>query len=226
MKAFYSFTRVAEFCAPPLRSGTKRRIRAAALLPGRRASQAASLVPKGPYRLGVMIDGGSHDETEYRRCTLRTGRRGICTLLAVLLGLSGLVGCGPAADWVGDTDSSPLDEETTTAPIFRETAGRLYRVALEPRVTPIPPARPHDWDLRIENADGSDFSAERIWIEGGLPAEGIELLLRPRVSPPQGPGQFVVEGVNFHVRGDWVLRVELVGEAGPDRADFEVHVGS
>jgi len=169
-----------------------------------------------------MIDGGDLDDAAHRRCALRVRLRVTCVLLALPLGL---IACGPA-DPVSETDSSTREEQAEPGPALRETAGRRYRVALEPRITPIPTGLHHDWVLRVENADGSEFAAKRLWVEGGLPAEGVTLLSPPRVSPPRAPGEFLVEGVNFHVGGDWVLRVELVGEAGRDRADFEVHVGS
>ena len=35
----------------------------------------------------------------------------------------------------------------------------------------------------------------------------------------------MVEGVKFHMSGDWTIRVEFVGPAGPDVAIFHIQVG-
>lgn len=131
----------------------------------------------------------------------------------------GLAACG---------DSTPVGDRGTAAGddvALQHSDARRYLVGLEPRTRPIPVGRPHDWVLTVRNADGGAFTAERIAIDGGLLSKGQGFESPPRVGRALGPDQWLIQGVAFHAAGDWVIRVELTGEPGPDVAHVRVHVG-
>ena len=126
-------------------------------------------------------------------------------------------GTGTAA---GRSDRSAADPAQSTL----SEAG-LYRVALRPELGEIPLGRIHGWVVHLETRDGETFLPSRLAFSGGMPQHGHGLETEPRVTRALGGGDFLVEGVKFHMSGDWTIRVEFVGPAGPDVAIFHIQVG-
>jgi len=115
---------------------------------------------------------------------------------------------GPAADGVAVTSRSGA-----------------YRVSLRPRDGEAPLGRMHAWVVRVETADGEPFAPSRLTFDGGMPQHDHGFPTAPRVTQALGPGEYLVEGVRYHMGGEWTLRVEVVGPAGPDVAVARVRVG-
>lgn len=107
----------------------------------------------------------------------------------------------------------------------RLTEAGLYRVSLRPEGVEAPLGRMHAWILRLETRDGETFLPSRLAFSGGMPQHGHGFETEPRVTRAIGEGDFLIEGVKFHMGGEWTLRVELVGPAGPDVAVFQFQVG-
>ena len=57
-----------------------------------------------------------------------------------------------------------------------------------------------------------------------MPQHRHGFVTEPRVTRPLAPGVYLVEGVKFHMGGNWVMRVDLVGDSGADVVEFDVHV--
>ena len=100
----------------------------------------------------------------------------------------------------------------------------LYRVAIAPEGGAIPLRTMHAWVVEVATVAGEPFSPTRLAFDGGMPQHGHGLPSAPRVTRSVGAGQFLVEGVKFHMGGDWTLRVEVVGPSGADVAVFHVQV--
>jgi YtkA-like len=100
----------------------------------------------------------------------------------------------------------------------------LYRVAIAPENGAIPLGAMHSWVVEVATAGGEPFAPTRLAFDGGMPQHGHGLPTAPRVTRSLGTGRFLVEGVKFHMGGDWSLRVEVVGPPGADVAVFHVRV--
>lgn len=131
----------------------------------------------------------------------------------------------------GDDGSEPSDR---TAPAVdgspedprraRLSEAGLYRMSLRPEEG-VPLGRMHRWILHLETGDGEPFLPNRIAFSGGMPQHGHGFETEPRVTRKLGGGDFLIEGVRFHMAGDWTLRVEVAGPPGVDVAVFHVRVG-
>jgi hypothetical protein len=130
------------------------------------------------------------------------------------------LGCDPrppdAAGRAGE-GSPPAREE-------RVGEAGLYRVAIAPEGGAIPLGTIHSWVVEVANAAGEPFAATRLAFDAGMPQHGHGLSTAPRVTRALGNGRYRVEGVKFHMGGDWTLRVEVVGPSGADVAVFHVRV--
>ena len=106
----------------------------------------------------------------------------------------------------------------------RVSEAGLYRVAIAPETGAIPLGTIHSWVVEVATAAGEPFAPTRLAFDGGMPQHGHGLPTAPRVTRSLGTGRFLVEGVKFHMGGDWTLRVEVVGPSGADVAVFHVQV--
>lgn len=120
---------------------------------------------------------------------------------------------------------APVANDSSDDPAHpRFSEAGLYRVSLRPQDDRVPLGRIHAWILRLETRDGESFLPRRIAFSGGMPQHGHGFETEPRVTRGIGGDAFLVEGVKFHMAGDWTLRVEVVGPEGPDVAVFQVRV--
>jgi hypothetical protein len=125
----------------------------------------------------------------------------------------------PARDAEG-ISSSRMDSLQT-----RLSEAGLYRVALRPEDGQVPLGRMHGWVVHLATRDGETFVPSRLAVTGGMPQHGHGFETTPRATRSLGGGDFLVEGVKFHMPGDWTIRIDLVGPAGPDVAEFVIAVG-
>ena len=61
-------------------------------------------------------------------------------------------------------------------------------------------------------------------MSGGMPQHAHGFETEPRVTRDLGDGEFLIEGVRFHMSGAWTIRLEWVGPAGADVALFAIEV--
>lgn len=140
----------------------------------------------------------------------------------VLLLVAFVLACGGELETA--TSDSASANERLVAPGSGLSADGRYRLRLEPRDGDVPLGRLHAWVLAVETAEGVPFEPQRLAVSGGMPQHDHGFETEPRVTQRLPNGAFLVEGVRFHMHGDWTLRVELVGPAGPDVATFHVTV--
>jgi len=133
-----------------------------------------------------------------RGCTARQ-RRGFAAALALLA-----CGCGPAPGEAGGGGGSTL----------HPTHGGRYRVAARPARPPATLGGLHEWVVRVEHSDGRPAAPTRIVFDGGMPAHGHGFVTAPRVTRALGDGEFLVEGVKFHMTGPWELRITVIDARG------------
>ena len=63
----------------------------------------------------------------------------------------------------------------------------------------------HSWTLHVETEDGEPVTGATIEVEGGMPAHDHGLPTAPRVTEELGDGDYRLDGVRFHMGGQWEL---------------------
>ncbi len=114
-------------------------------------------------------------------------------------------------------------------PVFPKVAisdGGRYRVLVKPASDVVPIAEFHNWIVFLETADGDVFVPSRMGITAGMPAHGHGMTSDPLATRRLDDGSFVIEGMNFHMAGEWVLMVGVDGPEGVDTVSFELTVGA
>jgi hypothetical protein len=136
------------------------------------------------------------------------------------------IACDPPREPEGppvERDSSEPQTEGA-AGVGGPTNDGHYHVTLRPRDGAIPVNEMQAWIVDVTTAEGEPFRPTRMAFSGGMPQHQHGFVTEPRVTRALGPGSFLIEGVKFHMPGDWTLRVELVGPSGPDVVSVQVRV--
>lgn len=98
----------------------------------------------------------------------------------------------------------------------------LYTVSYTSSVQPIEINRMHEWVLHIETEAGDVVENAAISIEGGMPAHNHGMPTSPRVTEYLGNGDYRVQGLRFHMKGEWQIIVTIEDGDRQDRAVFAI----
>ena len=69
--------------------------------------------------------------------------------------------------------------------------------------------RMHSWILYVESDSGDPIEGADIEVDGGMPAHDHGLPTQPRVTEDLGDGYYRLDGVRFHMSGDWEMFVTI-----------------
>ena len=85
----------------------------------------------------------------------------------------------------------------------------LYRLVAEPLLVPLRINRIHSWKLLLTDSDGQPITKASLSISGGMPAHDHGLATSPRIRELDSPGEYLLEGLRFHMPGEWQLIIEI-----------------
>jgi hypothetical protein len=89
------------------------------------------------------------------------------------------------------------------------TRSGFYRIAFDSELSPIPINRIHDWVFTITTPEGDAVAGAVLSVTGGMPLHNHGLPTQPRMTKELGEGRYLVEGMRFHMNGDWELLVTV-----------------
>jgi len=89
------------------------------------------------------------------------------------------------------------------------TRSGYYRISFTSELMPIPINRIHSWTVHVQTADGVPIENATIAVTGGMPAHDHGLPTDPKATCSMGSGNYLLEGVRFHMNGEWELFVTI-----------------
>jgi hypothetical protein len=104
--------------------------------------------------------------------------------------------------------------------IISET-GRL-RVSYISELTPIGINTMHSWRLHVEEVAGGVVEEAEISVSGGMSEHDHGLPTIPLMTDYLGNGDYLLEGLKFHMNGRWTVTVQIVQGQDIDTAVFEL----
>lgn len=113
----------------------------------------------------------------------------------------------------------PADLDLSTR---RSSAQGLYSISYSPQSGPIVVNQIHSWVLHVESPDGRPVEDAQILVDGDMPQHGHGLPTRPQVTRSLGNGNYLVEGVKFHMPGWWVMDFEVTAGGKTDKVRFNL----
>jgi hypothetical protein len=135
-------------------------------------------------------------------------------LVGVLIGLV-LV----AAGILYHLNHVPADLDLSTT---RLSAHGIYKVGYVSRRDPIPLNQIHSWTIHIETAAGRPVEHAAIAVDGDMPQHLHGLPTRPQVSKELGNGDYLVDGLKFHMSGWWVVDYQIDAAGQHDVVRFNL----
>jgi hypothetical protein len=82
---------------------------------------------------------------------------------------------------------------------------RLHYRSLEPLAI----NRMLAWALHLETSAGEPVEGAEIRVSGGMPAHDHGLPTAPRITRELGGGDYLLEGLRFHMNGEWRITVDV-----------------
>ncbi|MCB9777045.1 MAG: hypothetical protein H6742_00610 [Alphaproteobacteria bacterium] len=140
------------------------------------------------------------------------------------LALTLLVACGD-----GDTDSGATDDGHTHTDHggsdsgavdysrTQDTDGGSWSVTWTPSIDPVPMNQNFDVALDVTPADGVSITR----IDATMPAHGHGMNVTPELVD-NGDGTATASPFNLHMEADWLIEVDVSGDAGTETASFHV----
>jgi hypothetical protein len=110
-----------------------------------------------------------------------------------------------------------LDYSTT-----RLSEQGLYKVTYIAEINPVPINQILKWTLHVEDAEGQLVENATITVDGDMPQHGHGLPTRPQVTRYLGNGDYLVEGLKFHMPGWWVVDFQIEAGGQQDQVRFNL----
>jgi hypothetical protein len=113
----------------------------------------------------------------------------------------------------------PADLDLSTT---RVSAQGAYRVRYAAQRNPIAINQIHAWTIHVETADGRPVEHASIAVDGDMPQHGHGLPTTPQVTKDLGGGDYLVEGLKFHMTGWWVVDFQIDAAGQRDTVRFNL----
>jgi len=91
----------------------------------------------------------------------------------------------------------------------------IFTVQYESSLEPIEINRIHSWVV-VVTRDGEPVNGAGILVSGGMPEHNHGLPTRPRVTADLGDGRYQLDGIRFHMNGNWEVVIEIDADGSRD----------
>ncbi|MGI9271874.1 MAG: FixH family protein [Woeseiaceae bacterium] len=92
--------------------------------------------------------------------------------------------------------------------------GNAYVVRYQSELQPLQINKLHAWIIHVEDIDGTPVEGAIIEATGGMPLHDHGLPTRPRMTAEIGAGDYRLDGMRFHMAGEWQITILIhVGES-------------
>ena len=85
----------------------------------------------------------------------------------------------------------------------------MFVVSYQSELEPLQINKLHAWVLHIEDAAGEAVVGAQVEAGGGMPAHNHGLPTRPRVTAEIGNGDYRLDGMRFHMAGEWEITISI-----------------
>lgn len=111
-------------------------------------------------------------------------------------------------------DAIAQEEESWTS-----DEGR-FTVSFESELQPLSINKIHSWILHVADSSGNAISNAQLVVTGGMPEHNHGLPTSPAVTASLDDGDYKVDGIRFHMRGYWEIRVSI--DTGTEHDDVTI----
>ncbi len=92
----------------------------------------------------------------------------------------------------------------------------MFVVSYQSELEPLQINNLHAWIIHIENADGEAVLGAQVEVSGGMPVHNHGLPTRPRITSELGDGDYRLDGMRFHMAGEWEITISIAVDGKTD----------
>lgn len=104
------------------------------------------------------------------------------------------------------------------------TDNKLFFISYTSKLHPIIINTMHSWVLHVEDNKGVPVTNALIIVNGGMPEHDHGLPTQPRVTKNLGGGNYLLEGMRFHMGGLWHVTVTIHHKNKNDQVMFDLRL--
>ena len=99
-----------------------------------------------------------------------------------------------------------------------------FTIEIYSELSPLSINTMHSWHIRVLDRDDQILELEELNVFGGMPEHDHGLPTQPQVTRRLETGDYLLEGVRFHMQGRWELQIEFQYAGVDDTAiiDFDL----
>ena len=99
-----------------------------------------------------------------------------------------------------------------------------FKIEIYSELSPLSINTIHSWHIRVLDRDDEILELEELNVFGGMPEHDHGLPTQPEVTMRLDNGDYLLEGVRFHMQGHWELQIEFQYAGVDDTAiiDFDL----
>ena len=124
--------------------------------------------------------------------------------------------------------TSTVFAENETATLIskniKHSDNKNYQVSYTSKLDPIAINIMHAWILHIENKIGEPVSNAEVIVDGGMPEHDHGLPTQPQVTQNLGNGDYLLEGLRFHMGGWWQVTITIQNQGISDSVTFDLQL--
>ena len=99
-----------------------------------------------------------------------------------------------------------------------------FQAQFTSKLNPIVINTMHAWIVHIENSSGEPVVDAEVLVSGGMPEHDHGLPTRPRVTQNLGQGNYLIEGLKFHMGGWWQVTLTIQQGTISDSITFSLNL--
>ena len=108
-------------------------------------------------------------------------------------------------------------------PVLSGNTPEGTRIEIYSDLAPLKINRIHSWRIRILDANGAPQEAH-MSISGGMPEHDHGMPTAPQITRQLDNGDYLLEGMRFHMPGAWQLLIELTIKGAQQTAVIDFHL--
>jgi len=113
---------------------------------------------------------------------------------------------------------------TLESKTIKHSENKNYQVSYTNKLNPITINTMHAWILHIENNTDEPVINANITVNGGMPEHNHGLPTQPQVTQNLGNGDYLLEGMRFHMGGWWQVTITIRENSVSDSVTFDLQL--
>lgn len=101
-------------------------------------------------------------------------------------------------------------------------SSKHFQITLSSQLDPIAINQIHRWVIHLEDQNGNAVEDAGITLIGGMPEHDHGLPTAPRVTQYLGNGDYLIEGMKFHMAGRWQIDFVVTALGHRDSFSYEL----